>query len=674
MNCETDIRFLKGVGEKRAEILAAMGIDTVGALLRFYPRAYEDWSNIRLIDDCNVGERVCIKARIITDVSEQFIRKNMTLYKFLVQDESGTRMSVTLFNNRFLAEKLHNGSEYLFYGKMVGALFHSEMSTPEIREVGQMGIRPVYRSTAKFSSKNIEKLVKTAISIDLGDDPIPQEIRERNGLCELRTAIENIHFPRSEELLQRAKRRLVFEELFLLQTSLLLLKNKKRKLPGAILKYDGSAEFENKLPFGLTSAQNRVINECVSDMMSGVLMNRLVQGDVGSGKTAVAASLCYTAAKNGYQSALMAPTEILAEQHFMTLSSFFEGSELKCVLITGSQKKKAKDEAKKALADGSAVIAVGTHALLTDDVLFNNLGLVITDEQHRFGVAQRARLAAKGINPHTLVMSATPIPRTLGLILYGDLDISIIDEYPRGRQKIESYCVDSSYHKRVYKYIRKHLDEGRQGYIVCPLVEENEMLDIKSAEEYFEELRQDEFAKYSVGLLHGKMPPKQKDKVMRAFASGEIELLICTTVVEVGIDVPNSAIMVIENAERFGLSQLHQLRGRIGRGPYRSTCIFITDNKGDATKRRMEIMSQSSDGFEIADEDLRLRGPGDFLGSRQHGLPDFKIADLSDDMEVLRIAGNEARELLDRDPRLQDYQNKTLRLQIIDLYRKMNEN
>lgn len=674
MNSKTDIRFLKGVGEKRAQYLAKMGIDTIGVLLRFYPRAYENWSDLRLIDDCFIDERVCIKARIITPITEHIVKQKMTLYKFTVADAAGTRMKVTLFNNKYLAAKLHNGSEYLFYGKMGGRLFGAEMSSPEIRTVEDMGIRPVYPANANFSSKNIEKLVRSAISIDLGDDPIPEDIRQRNDLCDLRTAIENIHFPKTEELLEKARRRLVFEELFLLQTTLLLLKSRTRALPGAVFKQDFSNEFERLIPFPLTNAQRRVINECMTDMTGGRLMNRLIQGDVGSGKTAVAASLCYSAAQCGFQSALMAPTEILAEQHFETLSSFLSKSSIKCVLLTGSQKKKEKEQAKAALLSGEAKIAVGTHALLTEDVKFSNLGLVITDEQHRFGVAQRAKLASKGINPHTLVMSATPIPRTLALILYGDLDISIIDEYPKGRQKIESYCVPSSYHTRVYNYIKKHLDEGRQGYIVCPLVEESEASQLMSAEEYYGKLQSEDFCDYRLGLLHGKMSGKQKDLVMRDFADGKIQLLICTTVVEVGIDVPNSAIMVIENAERFGLSQLHQLRGRIGRGPYRSTCIFITDNQGDSTAERMQIITKNSDGFRIADEDLKLRGPGDFLGKRQHGLPDFKIADLSNDMQLFRTAGNEASRLIQSDPALKNPENTALRSQAIELYNKMNSN
>ncbi len=674
MNCDTDIRFLKGVGEKRALLLKKMGIDTVGALLRFYPRAYEDWGNVRRIEECFYGEVCCIKARLITAVNEHFIRKNMVLYKFVVEDAVGGRMPITLFNNKYLAMRLNRGSEYLFYGKIGGSAYGIEMSSPEVREVGDVGIRPVYKASAGMSTKNIEKLVKTALSGGVGEDPLPQSVLQRNGLCDLRFALENIHFPRNNEARERAKKRLVFEELFLLQMGLSMLKRKNRNLSASVLKEDYTASFLKLLPFSLTDAQRRVIDECVCDMKSGKMMNRLIQGDVGSGKTAVAAALIFTAAKNGFQSALMAPTEILAEQHFATVSSFLKDSGINCILLTGSMTKKQKEAAKTALREGRADIAIGTHALLTDDVVFKNLGLVITDEQHRFGVAQRAKLAGKGNNVHTLVMSATPIPRTLALILYGDLDISIIDEYPKGRQKIESYTVNTSYHERIYKYIKKHIDEGRQGYIVCPLVEESEVSDIKSAEEYYEELSEGVFSNYKVGLLHGKMTAKQKDKVMREFSAGEIDLLICTTVVEVGIDVPNAAIMVIENAERFGLSQLHQLRGRIGRGKYLSTCIFVTDSKGDTAKKRMQIMTSTSDGFVIADEDLKLRGPGDFLGSRQHGLPEFRIADLSDDMEVLRLAGREVKTLLSQDPTLKAEENKGLRNEIKLLYSRINEN
>lgn len=674
LTASTDIRFLKGVGEKRAELLRKKGIDTVGALLRFYPRAYLDWQNITPISECHEGENVCVRAEITSPVKTANIRRGMTLYKFSAADDSGV-IEVTLFNRKYLAENLREGRSYLFYGKLGYGITLRQMSSPEIMPAEYMGIEPVYAATEGLSSKTIEKIMKNAlVYTDSMQDAIPDGIRQKNGLCDFKTALKSIHFPLERQALESAKRRLVFEELFVLQTGLLFLKRRRRALAGCTVKKNLLEEFKKTLSFKLTGAQERVINECLTDMMSPRPMNRLIQGDVGSGKTAVAAALMYISAGNGFQSALMAPTELLAEQHFKTLCKITENSDIKCALLTGSLTKKQKDEVKAGLKSGEIKVAVGTHALLTDDVEFESLGLVVTDEQHRFGVGQRGRLSSKGNNPHTLVMSATPIPRTLGLIIYGDLDISIIDEYPAGRQKIATYCVDSSYNARVYNYIKKFIAEGRQAYIVCPLVDENEALGIKSASEYYEELSENQFKDYTLGLLHGKMKPKDKESVMRRFAAGEIQLLISTTVIEVGIDVPNAALMVIENAERFGLSQLHQLRGRIGRGEYSSACILISDVKSGDTKRRLDIIKNNTDGFKIADEDLKLRGPGDFLGSRQHGLPDMKIADIFADRETLHSAGKEAEELLRRDPMLHNAENAGLRSEITELFCRLNGN
>lgn len=674
LTASTDIRSLKGVGEKRAELLRKKGIDTVGALLRFYPRAYLDWQNITPISECHEGENVCVRAEITSPVKTANIRRGMTLYKFSAADDSGV-IEVTLFNRKYLAENLREGRSYLFYGKLGCGITLRQMSSPEIMPAEYMGIEPVYAAAEGLSSKTIEKIMKNAlVYTDSMQDAIPDGIRQKNGLCDFKTALKSIHFPLERQALESAKRRLVFEELFVLQTGLLFLKRRRRALAGCTVKENLLDEFKKTLSFKLTGAQERVINECLSDMMSPRPMNRLIQGDVGSGKTAVAAALMYISAGNGFQSALMAPTELLAEQHFKTLCKITENSGIKCALLTGSLTKKQKDEVKAGLKSGEIKVAVGTHALLTDDVEFESLGLVVTDEQHRFGVGQRGRLSSKGNNPHTLVMSATPIPRTLGLIIYGDLDISIIDEYPAGRQKIATYCVDSSYNARVYNYIKKFIAEGRQAYIVCPLVDENEALGIKSASEYYEELSENQFKDYTVGLLHGKMKPKDKESVMRRFAAREIQLLISTTVIEVGIDVPNAALMVIENAERFGLSQLHQLRGRIGRGEYSSACILISDIKSGDTKRRLDVIKNNTDGFKIADEDLKLRGPGDFLGSRQHGLPDMKIADIFADRETLHSAGKEAEELLRRDPMLHDAENAGLRSEITELFRRLNGN
>ncbi|MBQ5910664.1 MAG: ATP-dependent DNA helicase RecG [Clostridia bacterium] len=674
MATETDnIRYLKGVGEKRAELFGKLGIDTVGALLRFYPRQYEDWSVITPIAKARGLGEVCIKATVITPVTESYIRKNMVLYKFKVKDESGI-MSVTIFNNKYAAASINVGQDILLYGKLSTDSFYFEMSSPQIRPTGFDIIRPIYSATYKLTSSAIEKAVKTALTAVRIYEFLPQSIIEKNGLCSREFAIHNIHFPKNASALKEAKRRLVFEELFMLQAGLLLIKNVNRGKTPSVIRSDFSAEFENLLPFSMTSAQKRCIKEAVTDMSASRPMNRLIQGDVGSGKTAVAMSCCYTAVKNGYQAALMAPTEILAEQHYKTFQNTFEGTNIKVDLLTGSLTKKKKEELKARLENGETNIVIGTHALLTDNVYFKNLGLVITDEQHRFGVKQRSALKEKGNSPHILVMSATPIPRTLALIMHGDLDISIIDEYPKGRQPIDTYSVDTSFRQRIYNFIKKHVDEGRQAYIVCPLVEEGEEENgLASAEQYFEKLKDTDFENYSIGLLHGKMKPREKDAVMRSFSSGEINLLISTTVVEVGVDVPNAVVMVIENAERFGLSQLHQLRGRIGRGGHKSYCVLISDSKS-ARDGRLKTMCDTLDGFEIADKDLALRGPGDFLGNRQHGLPELHIANLESDLAILRSAGMQARELIETDPLLKSADNAALKSKVEKMLHDANSN
>lgn len=673
ITASTDIRFLKGVGEKRAVVLKKKGIDTVGALLRFYPRAYLDWTKITNIAQAPYFENVCVKAVITANMGESRKRAGMTIYTFIARDSSA-QMSVVLFNQKFLANKLRVGREYLFYGKLDGDLLMRRMSAPKIAEAGSNGVEPIYPASKELSSKTIERLMKNAVMSVTLPEVLPQDLRQRNDLCDIKYAIENIHFPKTREAFEKAKKRLVFEELFILQAGLSFLKKHARKNAGHIIRDGFLREFRKLLPFDMTGAQERVINECLADMASGIPMNRLVQGDVGSGKTVIAAALMFAAAKNGLQSALMAPTEILAEQHYKTILKLTENTGIRCGLLTGSIKKSEKNAVKKALVNGEIDVVVGTHALIVDDVEFKKLGLVVTDEQHRFGVAQRGKLSSKGENPHTLVMSATPIPRTLGLVIYGDLDISIVDEYPKGRQKIDTYCVNSSYRQRIYKYIKGFLDEGRQGYIVCPLVEENEEVNITPATEYYENLKDNDFNDYKVGLLHGKMSPSQKEKVMRSFSDGEIQLLVATTVIEVGIDVPNAVIMVIENAERFGLSQLHQLRGRIGRGQYKSDCILISDSTSPDTKKRLDIIKSTTNGFEIADADLELRGPGEFLGHRQHGLPQMRIADLFADREVLRLAGNEVERLLESDPQLSKTENAALKSEIDALYSRLNYN
>ena len=673
MTTEFDnIRYLKGVGEKRSLLFQKLGIDTVGALLNFYPRAYEDWSIITPIAKARGLGNVCIKAVVMSEVKENYIRKNMVLYKFTVKDQSGL-MHVTLFNNKYDAAKIHVGQELLFYGKLSTDSFRFEMSSPKIRPLGFELIRPIYPSTHGLSSNMIEKAVKTAITSLKLEEFLPLDIIQKNSLCSREFAIKNIHFPESSNALEKARKRLVFEELFMLQTGLLLIKNVNRGKTPCVMPKDYTGEFPDMLPFAMTRAQERCIKEIALDMSSNTPMNRIVQGDVGSGKTVVAAAGCFNAVRNGYQAALMVPTEILAEQHYKTLSNLFKNSDIKIALIIGSLTKKKKDSIKESLKNGEIDLIIGTHALLSDNVYFKNLGLVITDEQHRFGVKQRATLEDKGNSPHVLVMSATPIPRTLALIIHGDLDISILDEFPKGRQPIQTYSVDSSFHERIYNYIKKHIKEGRQGYIVCPLVEEGEDDIIISAEKYYEELKNGSFNQYKLGLLHGKMKPKEKEEVMRSFAAGEIDLLICTTVIEVGIDVPNSAIMVIENAERFGLSQLHQLRGRVGRGEFKSTCILVSDLKS-AQEKRLKIMCETLDGFEIADKDLALRGPGDFLGNRQHGLPELRIADLESDLNTLRTAGRQAQDLISSDPLLRSDKNSAFKSRVERMLAKMQNN
>ncbi len=645
------IQYLKGVGEKRAQLFAKLGVDSVGALLRYYPRAYADYRDQKRIFDCEIDSTVCVRARIVSPVEERKHRSGITTYRFVAADESG-QMTVTLFNQQYLAKRLNFDSTYLFYGKMGGNPFYREMSSPEIHEENYAAIHPVYPACEGLSSKAIEKVVQNALD-GTYRDPIPEYIRDKYKLCPLDYALKNIHFPASLQALTIARRRLMFEELFLLQVGLAIRRSVRNEGTKFALARNYTDDFLALLPFTLTAAQSRVINECIADMQSGVRMNRLVQGDVGSGKTAVAAALIYNCAANGYQSALMAPTEILAEQHYSTFRRLFGGA-LKVALLTGSLKRSEKERIKQALADGEIDVVVGTHALIVDDVRFKNLALVITDEQHRFGVQQRERLANKGTQPHILVMSATPIPRTLALIIYGDLDISIIDELPAGRRPVESYAVGSALHHRIYNFIKKALDSGRQAYIICPLVEEGES-SLTSAEEYYKKLSSGAFRDYKLGLLHGKLSARDKDKVMRDFANGDIQLLVATTVVEVGVDVPNASVLVVENAERFGLSQLHQLRGRIGRGQHKSTCILISDDTSDITRQRLSTLCSTTDGFVIAEADLKARGPGDFLGNRQHGLPELKVADMQSDINAMRIAGEEARALIDADPELKDY-------------------
>lgn len=671
MKLDTDIKYLKGVGERRAAMLSRLGVSDVNALVRLYPRVYEDWSRIKSINEAQIGEICCIKGIVGSPVRKNLIRKGLTLYKTEITDGSGI-MGITIFNSRFAAEKLTEGDEFLFFGRVGGNLYRKEMNSPEIEPAeGADRIRPVYPQTHGLNSKMIEKLVRTALTECRDElvDPIPLWLREKYCLMNLPDSLWNIHFPKSPDYLEEARRRLIFEELLILQLGLEKMRSQTQNNAGAIIERDFSEEYFSHLPFSPTGAQRRAVKEAMRDMMSGRQMNRLLQGDVGSGKTAVAAALVYSTAKNSMQSALMAPTEVLAEQHYKTFLKLFEGCSINVELLTGSDTAAQKRRKKEALKASEIDLLIGTHAIIQSDVEFKSLALVITDEQHRFGVEQRNALGEKGENPHLYVMSATPIPRTLALIIYGELDISILDELPPGRQKIETYAVTSELRQRAYNYVKKHLDAGRQGYIICPLVDEGESdTELASAVKYADELQRGDFRGYTVGLMHGKMRSADKKKVMESFSNGETQLLVSTTVIEVGVDVPNAVIMVIENAERFGLSQLHQLRGRIGRGQYKSTCILITDAKNDTAQRRMKVMETTTDGFKIADEDLKLRGPGEFFGSRQHGLPEMKIADMLEDRSTLEETQRAAKEIVARDPELSSPESTALKNEIQRLF------
>lgn len=636
------IRYIKGVGEARARLFSKLGVSTVYDAINYFPREYEDRTKVKKITEVMDGEECGVSARLVSDITETRPRRNLLVTKALVTDGTAF-LSLTWFNQNYIKNSLQKGVDYIFFGKVKRAGMRIEMNSPVVEKADQSGnitgrILPVYSLTRGLTQTHVRKLTENSLNLmrDKLEETLPEDLRKKHRLSQIKFSYEEIHFPKNFSNMEEARRRLVFEELLLLQLSLIRSKGISSEQKGIKFQPVDMAPLLDKLSFSLTNAQKKVFEEIRNDMESNRRMNRLIQGDVGSGKTIVAVMAIYMAAKNGYQSAFMVPTEILAEQHHRSVNSLFETLGIKVSLLTGSTKKKEKEGIKSSLKEGEIDVVIGTHAILEDDTEFSRLGLVITDEQHRFGVRQRAKISAKGENPDVLVMTATPIPRTLSLVLYGDLDVSVIDELPPNRKPIDTYAVDESYRQRIYNFIRKNVAHGRQAYIVCPLVEESEEISAESAEGLAERIRDNELKGLRVGLIHGKMKPSEKETVMRAFVKGELDVLVSTTVIEVGVNVPNATLMVIESAERFGLAQLHQLRGRVGRGEHKSYCILINQSKSEISRQRMEILASTNDGFVISEKDLELRGPGDVFGVRQHGLPELRIANLYRDLDILK--------------------------------------
>jgi ATP-dependent DNA helicase RecG len=670
------IQYIKGVGQTRAKLLEKLGIFTVEDMLYHFPRDYEDRSNIKKIEELYDLEPAVFKAEVISGLSNRRIRKGLSIQKLIVGDNTGT-ISLTWFNQEYLKDSFVLGQEYVFFGKpAVKVRNYLEMQNPiferfdhNLKETGK--IVPIYNATASLSQKVIRSIIRNCLDLleNQLQEFIPNQIRQKHSLAEINYAMQHIHFPLDKVNFEFARKRLVFEELLLLQLGLLSIKTQtEAQAQGIEFKSTPQVNaFIEKLPFKLTNAQKRVLTEIEKDMESPKIMNRLIQGDVGSGKTIVAALAMLKVVNNGYQAAMMVPTGILAEQHYSTFADLFTNMGLKISLITGSLTAKQKREVLEEITSGHADIVIGTHALIEENIIFKQLGLIITDEQHRFGVRQRAKLITKGDSPAVIVMTATPIPRTLALILYGDLDISVIDELPPGRKSIQTYQVSEDVRERINAFIKKQLDRKKQAYVVCPLVEDSELMTAKSVQNHADQLKK-QFVGYQVAYVHGKMKSKEKEEIMRNFYNGQIDILVSTTVIEVGVNVPNATLMIVENAEKFGLAQLHQLRGRVGRGDEQSYCILMCQSKSKVAQERMKIMQKSSDGFLIAEKDLELRGVGEFFGTRQHGIPDLKIANLFKDIDVLKEAQEEAKDLLKADSRLKKKENTAIKQKVLERF------
>ncbi len=652
-NLSDPITILRGIGPAKAKLFGQLGIFTLEDLICHFPRGYEGRTQLVHIEKLQPDVPACFRAMVMNSPRTTHIRKGLDLTKVQVADATA-RLNLTFFNNRFAAEQLHYGREYVFYGAVTGDFIGYNMTNPVFEPVDAPGVTtrrilPIYPLTAGLTNAAVLKAVRQAMAVcDVPQEIIPPQIRQRYGILPAELAYAAIHEPADLEQAAQAKKRLVFEEFFVFSAGLALMRAARAEKRCPVWENRNLQPFYGALPFQLTGAQMRVIGQILEDFARGVPMNRLVQGDVGSGKTMVAAAAAVCAGNNGYQAALMAPTEILAEQHYASLAGLLEPLGLRVGLLTGALTPKNKALVREQIAAGELDLVIGTHALVTDKTVFANLGLVITDEQHRFGVNQRSRLSAKGEAPHLLVMSATPIPRTLALLMYGDLDVSVLDELPPGRQSVDTFLVSESYRPRINAFIRKHASAGNLVYVVCPAVEQTDGMSLKAATEWADTLQNAVFPDLQIALLHGQMRPAEKEQVMAAFARGQANVLVATTVIEVGVDVPKATLMVIEDADRFGLSQLHQLRGRVGRGKDKSYCILVSQNRNQETRERLKAFCKTNDGFQIAQEDLKMRGPGDFFGARQSGMPSFRMADLGSNLEDLSLAQSAAKEWIDQ--------------------------